>query len=57
MNLRLQYLAGLTLNRNLSQELLDDILLYYKFPDNLFGGSEERMAALKKTLAAASRKP
>jgi len=57
MNLRLQYLAGLALNRNSSKELLDDILLYYKFPDNLFEGSEQRMAALKKTLAAAERKP
>jgi spermidine synthase len=57
MNLRLQYLAGLSLNLNSSKELLDDILLYYKFPDNLFEGSEERIAALMKTLAASERKP
>ena len=57
MNLRLQYLAGLTLNRDSSKELLDDILLYYRFPDNLFEGSEERMAALMKALAASERKP
>ncbi len=57
MNLRLQYLAGLALNRNLSKDLLDDILLYYKFPDNLFEGSTARMAALKRTLAASERKP
>jgi spermidine synthase len=56
MNLRLQYLAGLSLNLNSSKELLDDILLYYKFPDNLFEGSEERIAALVKTLAASERK-
>ena len=57
MNLRLQYLAGLALNRDSSKELLDDILLYYRFPDNLIEGSEERMAALKRVLAASERKP
>jgi spermidine synthase len=57
LNLRLQYLAGLTLNLNQSKALLDDILLYYRYPDNLFEGSEERTKALIKILAAAGRTP
>jgi spermidine synthase len=57
LNLRLQYLAGLSLNLNQSKELLDDILLYYKYPDNLFEGSDERVAALKKVLEASGRTP
>ena len=57
LNLRLQYLAGLSLNLNQSKELLDDILLYYRYPDNLFEASEERTAALVKVLAASARKP
>jgi len=56
MNLRLQYLAGLSLNLNSSKALLEDILLYYKFPDNLLEGSDARLEALKKTLAASGRK-
>ena len=48
MNLRLQYLAGLALNRNLSKELLDDILLLLQVPGqplrglrSAHGGPEE----------------
>ena len=55
-NLRLQYLAGMTLNRNLSRQIFSDILLHYRFPDNLFEGSETRMAALKKTMEASGRR-
>ena len=57
MNLRLQYLAGMALNHNSSRELLDDILLYYRFPENLFEGSTARIAALKRILAASERRP
>jgi spermidine synthase len=57
LNLRLQYLAGLSLNLDLSKELFDDILLYYRYPDNLIEGSEARTAALIKVLAASGRKP
>jgi spermidine synthase len=57
MNLRLQYLAGLALDHDQSKQLLQDILLYYRFPANLIEGSDARMAALRKTLAASGRKP
>jgi spermidine synthase len=54
-NLRLQYLAGMALNRVLSTELLDDILVHYRFPDDLIEGSEMRMAALRELLAESGR--
>ncbi len=49
-NLRLQYLAGLALDRALSDELFDDILTCYKFPDNLFEGTPLTMEALKRAM-------
>jgi len=54
-NLRLQYLAGMALNSNLSSQIFKDMLLYYKFPDNLFEGSDERMEALQEALKAVGR--
>ena len=56
-NLRLQYLAGMALNSRLSQQILKDILGYYKFPDNLLAGSPTRMEALKQAMEAAGRRP
>jgi hypothetical protein len=56
-NLRLQYLAGMALNSNLSSRIFKDILRHYRFPDNLLGGSERSIAALKKTLEASGRLP
>jgi len=56
-NLRLQYLAGIALNSNLSSQIFKDMLLYYKFPDDLFEGSEDRMEALRAAIAAAGRHP
>jgi spermidine synthase len=55
-NLRLQYLAGMALNRLLSARILKDILVDYRFPDNLITGSEERLSALKSRLAASGRR-
>ena len=52
-NLRLQYLAGFWLNSNMGSEILLDISRFYKFPDNLFAGSEVRIRMLK----AAHRSP
>ena len=49
-NLRLQYLAGLALDRALSDELFDDILTCYKFPDNLFEGTPLTMEALRRAM-------
>ncbi|KPK62126.1 MAG: hypothetical protein AMK73_06715 [Planctomycetes bacterium SM23_32] len=56
-NLRLQYLAGMALNRYLGGRLLRDILAYYRFPDNLIEGSEARLAALEEQMAQSGRHP
>jgi spermidine synthase len=55
-NLRLQYLAGLGLNLYLGERIYEDMLVYRKFPDKLFGGSAENTQALKLALAAATTK-
>jgi len=49
-NLRLQYLAGLSLNSCLGSEILADIGHYYSFPTNLFVGSAQRRQMLKFAL-------
>jgi spermidine synthase len=49
-NLRLQYLAGLSLNAYLGSEILADIRRYYRFPTNLFVGSDQRRQMLKLAL-------
>jgi spermidine synthase len=54
-NLRLQYLAGMWLNTYIGPQILDDILRYYKFPDDLFVGSQENINNLKSALNANQR--
>ncbi len=54
-NLRLQYLAGMWLNSYVGTEILSGILQYYRFPDGVFVGSEERLQMLKRALAASGR--
>ena len=49
-NLRLQYLAGMSLNSNMGERILSGILAYYRFPDQTFVGSPERIGALKQAL-------
>ena len=49
-NLRLQYLAGMSLNAWRGGEIFDSLLKFVKFPDDLFSGSAESLAALKKAL-------
>ena len=46
-NLRLQYLAGMWLNSYIGSTILADIVRYYRFPDNLFVGSDTSKQALK----------
>jgi spermidine synthase len=46
-NLGLQYLAGMWLNSHFGSEILADITRYYRFPDNLFVGSDQIKQALK----------
>jgi spermidine synthase len=54
-NLRLQYLAGMSLNSYMGTELLDGILRHYKFPERVFTGSEGSLQALKWEIAATGR--
>jgi spermidine synthase len=45
-NLRLQYLAGMGLNDNGAEFILEDMLQHRRFPENLFGVSEYKRQAL-----------
>jgi spermidine synthase len=54
-NMRLQYLAGLSLNEYEEQKLLDGILKYYEFPDNIFKGSDADIERIKEELASHGR--
>jgi len=49
-NLRLQYLAGLGLNSGRGSLIFNDILAGFKFPEDLFFGSADRLKALRKAL-------
>ena len=46
-NLRLQYLAGMSLNRHMETEILNGILKYYRFPEDVFIGSAERVREMR----------
>ena len=46
-DLKLQYLAGLGLERYESDKIYGEILKYRRFPEGIFTGSAERMAALR----------
>jgi len=50
LDLRLQYLAGLGLNSYKDAVIYDQMLVYRKFPEELFVGSPERRLALRKAL-------
>ncbi|APW60716.1 fused MFS/spermidine synthase [Paludisphaera borealis] len=47
-NLRLQYLAGMWLNSSLDARILAGIRACYRFPDQTFVGSPERIGVLKQ---------
>jgi spermidine synthase len=49
-NLRLQYLAGMGLNRADGSMILDQILCYFTYPDDLFISSQEFRAQLDQAL-------
>ena len=51
LNLRLQYLAGMGVNSNQSAAIYDQMLLYRRFPKDLFAGSDERLQAFQMALA------
>jgi spermidine synthase len=54
-NLRLQYLAGLSVNENMRTEILNNILKYYKFPEDVFIGSSQNIQIMKQALNVAKR--
>jgi spermidine synthase len=55
-NLRLQYLAGMWLNSYMGEQILNGILAHYRFPQETFVGSPERLKALREALAGVGRK-
>jgi spermidine synthase len=55
-NLRLQYLAGMYFNSYIGTKILDSILSSYRFPQDVFVGSENQIATLKQALAEAGRR-
>jgi len=56
-NLRLQYLAGMSVNSFMETEILNGILKYYRFPEDMFGGSAERVQEMKLAMQTAGRAP
>ena len=46
-NLRLQYLAGMSANMYKGTEILNGILKYYRFPEDLFSGFSQRIQEMK----------
>ena len=53
-NLRLQYLAGFRSNWYQSESIFNEMVVYRKFPDNLFAGSATSRAILKLKIAVAN---
>jgi spermidine synthase len=51
-NLRLQYMAGLALNRNREAAIYNEILNYRRFPSNLLTGSDQTLQQLSAALQA-----
>jgi spermidine synthase len=46
-NLRLQYLAGMSANYYGQASVLEEVLYYRRYPENLFAGSAEKIQALR----------
>lgn len=49
-NLRLQYLAGMSVNSFMATKILKGILEYYTYPEDMFIGSAQRLEELKLAL-------
>ena len=56
-NMRLQYLAGMAVNKSLGKDILDGILKYYKFPEDEIVGSSQNIEIMKRALQVSGRKP
>ena len=55
-NLRLQYVAGLWFNTYISGQILNNIMENYRFPTEIFSGSEPNLAAMKQVLRETGRR-
>jgi len=53
-NLRLQYLAGLGLNKRLGNNIYHEILYYRTFPENIIVGSEPHLMMLRMAFGSGS---
>ena len=54
-NLRLQYIAGMYINNDDEVKIFNNILQNYSWPDEIFSGSPEHVAALKEILESTGR--
>jgi spermidine synthase len=54
-NLRLQYLAGMSMGAHKETEILKGILKYYRFPGDVFTGSSDRVQEMRLALQTAGR--
>jgi spermidine synthase len=54
-NLRLQYLAGMSLNSQMSTEILQSVLQHYQFPADIFSGSPASIEHLRQALSETGR--
>jgi spermidine synthase len=54
-NLRLQYLAGMSVNTYMNDEILHSMLKYYTFPKEMFRGSPQKMQQLQEAFERAGR--
>ncbi len=54
-NLRLQYLAGMYFNSYISTKILQSILSYYEFPEEVFIGSDQRITDLQAAMTMQGR--
>ncbi|HEX4796524.1 MAG TPA: hypothetical protein VH370_22225 [Humisphaera sp.] len=54
-NLRLQYLAGMSVNTYINDEILRSILSYYQYPAEMFSGSPRKLQELQEAFARTGR--
>lgn len=54
-NLRLQYLAGMSVNYFMETTILNGILKYFKYPEDMFTGSSQRLEQMKLAFQTAER--
>jgi spermidine synthase len=56
-NLRLQYLAGMSVNYYVATDILNGILKYCQFPEDVFAGTSESVQKMKLALQTARKAP